>query len=246
MPDVAIASLPEGSAALRGYLARPSGDGPWPGVVALHEAFGVDDVMRRQCDRLAAAGYLTLAPDLYSDGGGVRCVMATFRALLSGRGRALADIDAARRYLLAAADCTGKVGVIGFCMGGGFALLTANTGFDVAAPNYGQVPVHATDALRGACPVVASYGGRDPLMPGQARRLERALTALDVPHDVKAYPGVGHSFLNDAPNGPGPLRPLMRVANVGPRPEAAADAWRRIEAYFGEHLTSGRSGASPQ
>ena len=246
MPEVPVAPAAGGSTSLRGYLARPAGNGPWPGVVALHEAFGVDDVMRRQCDRLAAAGYLTLAPNLYSDGGGLRCVMATFRALIAGRGRALADIEAARQHLLADPGCSGKVGVIGFCMGGGFALLTANTGFEVAAPNYGQVPMHATDALRGACPVVASYGGRDPLMPGQARRLERALTALDVPHDVKTYPGTGHSFLNDAPNGPNPLRPLMRIANVGPRPEAAADAWRRIEAFFAEYLTSGRSGASAQ
>lgn len=246
MPEIPVAPAAGGSTSIRGYLSRPTGNGPWPGVVALHEAFGVDDVMRRQCDRLAAAGYLTLAPDLYSDGGGMRCVMATFRALIAGRGRALADIEAARQHLLADPGCSGRIGVIGFCMGGGFALLTANTGFDVAAPNYGQVPLHASDALRGACPVVASYGGRDPLMPGQARRLERALTALDVPHDVKAYPGVGHSFLNDAPNGPKPLRPLMRIANVGPRPEAAADAWRRIETFFAEYLTSGRSGGSPQ
>lgn len=241
MPEITIGAVPGGSAGLRAYLAEPAGPGPWPGVVAVHEAFGVDDVLRRQCDRLAAAGYLTLAPDLFSDGGARRCLVSTFRALFTGQGKAVADIAAARRWLQQRTGehgCTGKVGIIGFCMGGGFALVMATRGFDVAAANYGQVPRHAEQALSGACPIVASYGGRDPMMIGQARKLEKALTAAAVEHDVRSYPGVGHSFLNDAPNGPRALRPLMRVANVGPEPAAAADAWARIEAYFAAHLSA--------
>ncbi|MGO4435989.1 dienelactone hydrolase family protein, partial [Paenarthrobacter sp. RAF9] len=73
-----------GSSALQGYLAEPDGVGPFPGVVMIHEAFGLDDVMRRNADRLAAAGYLTLAVDLYSDGGPRRCLVATMRAMLAG------------------------------------------------------------------------------------------------------------------------------------------------------------------
>ena len=236
MPDITPGPVSRGSSDLRGYLARPDGDGPWPGVVALHEAFGVDGVLRRQCDRLAEAGYLTLAPDLYSDGGARRCLIPTMRALLSGSGRAYADIEAARRWLLDAADCTGRVGVIGFCMGGGFALVVSTRGFEVAADNYGIVPRRAAQALRGACPIVANYPRRDVLTLGQAAKLESALTALGVEHDIKVYDGAGHSFLNDAPNGPRPLRPLMRIANVGPDPSAAADAWQRIEQFFDQHL----------
>jgi carboxymethylenebutenolidase len=204
-------------------------------VVAIHEAWGVDDVLRRQCDRLAAAGYLTLAPDLYSDGAR-RCVVATMAALLRGSGKAYADLEAARRYLLDAADCTGKVGVIGFCMGGGFALVVASRGFDVAADNYGVVPRHPERALAGACPIVASYPKRDPMTFRQAGKLQTTLELLGIEHDLRVYDGAGHSFLNDAPNGPKLMRPLLRIVGVGPAPDAARDAWQRIETFFARHL----------
>jgi carboxymethylenebutenolidase len=238
MAQISLGSVVDGSTALNGYLARPAGSGPWPGVVAIHEIFGADEQFRRHCDRLAARGYLTLGLDLFSDGGPRRCIVTTMRALARGHGKPLADIEAGRRYLLDSADSTGKVGIIGFCMGGGFALLTAPSGFDVSAPNYGQAPRHAETALDGACPVVASYGGRDPLMPGQAKKVEKALRANGVEHDVKSYPGAGHSFLNEEMTGPRALRPIERVLNIGPRPEAARDAWARIEAYFATYLGS--------
>lgn len=225
----------DGSQPLHGFLATPAGDGPWPGVVVLHEAFGLDDVMRRQTERMARAGYLSLAVDLFSAGGSRRCLVSTMRAVLTGRGRAFADIEAARGWLVDSPDCTGKVGVIGFCLGGGFALLTAGAGFDAAAANYGKLPADVDKAVADACPVVASYGGRDVLR-GSARKLAAALTRAGVPHDVKEYPAVGHSFLNDTEAGPALLRPLLRVAGIGPNPVAAADAWTRIDAFFGEHL----------
>ncbi|MDT4909432.1 MAG: carboxymethylenebutenolidase [Pseudonocardiales bacterium] len=234
MPTVDLES-PLGSQSLTAYVAYPAANGPRPGVVALHEVFGLDDVMRRQADRLAAAGYLTIAPDLFSDGGPRRCLVSTFRSMATGRGKAFADIEASRQWLLEQPDCTGKVGVIGFCMGGAFALVTSTTGFDVASANYGMVPRHAEQALAGACPIVASYGRWDGMV-GMAGKLERTLTTLGIEHDVKTYPNAGHSFLNDAPNGPVPLRPLMKVLKVGPEPAAAADAWRRIEAFFAKHL----------
>ncbi|MDT7753898.1 MAG: carboxymethylenebutenolidase [Pseudonocardiales bacterium] len=84
------------------------------------------------------------------------------RAMVKGHGRALADIAAAREHLASAADCTGRIGVIGFCMGGGFALLTAASGYAAAAINYGQLPRDPDSALAGACPIVGNYGGRDP------------------------------------------------------------------------------------
>ncbi|HZZ97114.1 MAG TPA: dienelactone hydrolase family protein [Jatrophihabitantaceae bacterium] len=237
MPDISLGRVTRGSAELRAHLARPGGDGPWPGVVAIHEAWGLDDVLRRQCDRLAAAGYLTVGPDLFSDGGARRCVVGTIRAMIRATGKPFADIEATRRYLLESADCTGKVGVIGFCMGGGFALVVAARGFDVAADNYGVAPRKPEQALAGACPIVASYPKRDLGTMGQAKKLERALDKIGIEHDVKVYPGAGHSFLNDAPNGPALLQPLLRVAGMGPEPKAAADAWSRIETFFARHLT---------
>ncbi|WP_349361642.1 dienelactone hydrolase family protein [Paenarthrobacter sp. PH39-S1] len=236
--------LEDQSPRLQGYLATPTGDGPWPAVVMLHEAFAIDDVMLRQVARMAAAGYLVLMPDLFSAGGPRRCLSATFRALRSGRGRAFADIEAARRVLLDRSDCTGTVGVLGFCMGGGFALVSASRGFGAASVNYGAIPKDVAEVLEGACPVVASYGGKDRVLAGSVPRLEAALTARSITHDVKTYPGAGHCFLNDAPSGPALLQPVLKlVLGAGPDPEAAADAWQRIEEFFRAHLGPPRSAA---
>ncbi|MHB8451597.1 MAG: dienelactone hydrolase family protein [Mycobacteriales bacterium] len=225
-----------GSKRLHGYLATPGGEGPWPGLVMVHEIFGLDAMVHSHADRLARAGYLTLAVDLFSAGGARRCLVSTMRSMTAGRGRAFTDIETARQWLRASPKCTGKVGVIGFCMGGGFALLAANRGFDAASPNYGQLPRDIENALAGACPVVASYGGRDRSLKNAAAKLEKTLTDLGIAHDVKEYPRAGHAFLNEAETGPRPLRPLLRVAGIGPDPEAAADAWQRIEAFFAQHL----------
>jgi carboxymethylenebutenolidase len=224
-----------GSRPLRGYLATPAGEGPWPGVVMVHEAFGLEDVTRRQADRLAEAGFLTLAVDLFSAGGARRCLVSTIRAVRAGQGRAFVDVRTARGWLTDSPLCTGRIGVIGFCMGGAFALMMTGE-FDASAPNYGQLPADLDGALAGACPVVASYGGKDFTLRGAAAKLETALSRAGVVHDVKEYPAAGHSFLNDAPTGPRVLRPLLRVAGMGPEPAAAADAWRRIEEFFDAHL----------
>ncbi|KQR05930.1 dienelactone hydrolase family protein [Arthrobacter sp. Leaf145] len=225
-----------GSVSLKGYLAEPPGEGPFPGVVMIHEAFGLDDVMRRQADRLATAGYLTLAVDLYSDGGARRCLVATMRSMLSGEGRAFTDVATAKEWLRNDDRCTGRVGVIGFCMGGAFALLAAKDGFDAAAVNYGQLPRDLHNALQGACPVVANYGGKDRTLPGAAAKLDQALNSLGIEHDVKEFPTAGHAFMNDAPVGPKLLRPLTRVMGIKPDPASAPEAWRRIEEHFAKHL----------
>lgn len=232
MPDLTYAAA---SGQLRGYLSVPIGEGPWPGVVVIMDALGLSDDIREQADRLAAAGYLAFAPDLYS-GRGLRCVVATLKASRSGSGPAYEDIEAARRWLDEREDCTGRIGIIGFCMGGGFALLSApRYDFAAASVNYGEVPRDAAQSLAGACPIVASYGGRDRAMPGRAARLEQALSTLDVAHDVKEYPDAGHSFLNRINVG-APLMPLMHVAGLSYHHPSAEDAWRRILAFFAEYL----------
>jgi carboxymethylenebutenolidase len=211
----------------------PAAGGPSPGVVVIQDSLGLSDDIREQADRLAAAGYLALAPDLYS-GRGIRCVIATIQASRSGKGAAYGDIEAARRWLTAREDCSGRVGIIGFCMGGGFALLSApQFDFAAASVNYGEVPKDAAARLAGACPIVGSYGGRDLTLRGRPERLEAALAELGVEHDVKEYPGAGHSFMNRIA---GPVNPLLTVTGFNYHHPSAEDAWRRILVFFGEHL----------
>ena len=235
MPNTTI--LAADGTPLKVYLAVPAEAGPHPGVVVIQDALGLTRAIREHVDRLASYGYLAAAPDLYTRGGMLRCVQATFRSLFSGQGQAYDDIESSRSWLLGRDDCSGRVGVIGFCMGGGFALMTANRGFDVAAPNYGLLPKNLDTALSGACPVVGSYGARDLMLKGAAAKLAAALTERGIPNDVKEYPNVGHSFLEQFPVGP--FGPVLRVAGMGYEAASADDAWRRIRAFFDEHLAAG-------
>jgi carboxymethylenebutenolidase len=217
--------------------ARPVASGPWPGVVMLHEGWGIDDVLRRHADRLAAAGYLVYAPDLLGDGSWLRCIRVTFKAFQARAGKPFELIESCRTELRADRSCTGRVGVIGFCMGGGFALLLSAEGYHAASVNYGPVPPDIDKFAERSCPIVASYGGRDWMVRG-VTPLREALRAHGVPHDIEVYPAAGHAFLNDKPNGPLAFRPVVKLLHAGPEPVSAADAWRRIEAFFDGHLNS--------
>lgn len=228
--------IPVADGTIRGYLATPqeevSGQPPWPGVVIVHDAVGLSDDAKNITDRFATAGYLALSPDLYSRGGLVRCVKSVFSELAAGKGRAFDDLDAARSLLASRSDCTGRIGVVGFCMGGGFALVGASRGFDASAPYYGPIPTDLS-ILDGACPIVASYGKKDFTLRGAAAKLEAELTERGIPHDVKEYPSAGHSFANQFH---GPINVLMRIAGMGYDRESSEDAWRRVLAFFAEHL----------
>jgi carboxymethylenebutenolidase len=221
---------------LGGLLAIPEGNGPWPAVVMVHEVFGIDDNMRAQATRLAQAGYVVLMPDLYSRGGARKCLTATFKALAAGTGQAFTDIQTAKALLTARPDVTDKVGVIGFCMGGGFALLLANKGYDAAASNYGMLPKDMDDALAGACPILGNYGAKDGQLKNAKVQLDESLTKLNVVHDIKMYPNSGHAFMNPKQGGGPIFGSLLRVTGAKPNPEDAKDAWLRIEEFFGAHL----------
>ncbi|WP_037354282.1 dienelactone hydrolase family protein [Amycolatopsis orientalis] len=225
--------IPAADGEIGGYLAVPSGTGPFPAVVLIHDVLGLNQDAREITDRYAAAGYLALSPDLYSRGGLIRCVKRTFQDLFTREGRAFADIEAARTLVAGRDDATGKVGVVGFCMGGGFALVAASRDFDASAPYYGQLP-RDLSVLDGACPIVGSFGGKDLSLRGAAAKLEAALTERGIPHDVKEYPDAGHGFANHYR--PAPLAALAKVAGMGYHEPSDSDAWRRVTAFFEEHL----------
>ena len=240
MPGVTEAvriPLPDGGS-LAGALALPNGDGPFPGVVVLHEIFGLNDDIRRITDRFASNGYAALAPDLYSHGNRALCLSRVLLGATStGAMKAtLADIEAARAEL-ARHDAVDeqRIAVVGFCLGGGFALLVgAEGGVRAAGVNYGIVPT-SKDAIAGVCPVVASYGSEDHPFAAHGARLERHLAELGVPHDVKIYDGVGHAFLS-YDNGPAWAARLPSPMKAGYSEPEAEDAWARMLAFFDEHV----------
>src|SRR5579884_4062153 len=200
-----------------GYLARPDGAGPLPGLVIIHEAYGLNDNIREVAVRFAREGYVALAVDLFGSRNRAVCMARVIgQLLLRPLGNAsLSELKAALSFLagLPYVDPE-RLGAVGFCMGGSFAVAWACTDdrLKAIAPFYAQNP-RPLEAVRRSCPVVGSYPEAD-FTAKAGRRLDAALTQYDIPHDIKIYPGARHSFFNDQ----------GRTYD----PAASADAWRRI------------------
>ena len=219
--------------AMGGVLTMPdAADGRRPALLLIYELLGMNEPIREVARDLAREGWVVLVPDLFDRELRAVCIAKALRAIATGRGAPLDDLEAARAWLAARPEVDGeRIGVIGFCMGGGFALLLAtNPRYRAAAPFYGQVPAE----MPRSCPVVASYGGKDRRFAAQVPRLEESLATLGVPHDVKIYPDAGHSFFTRTPGGL--LGRVMLGTGAGHHGPSAKDARARVVAFFREHL----------
>ena len=208
-----------------GYLAEPDGNGPHPGVVVIHEAYGLDDHIKSVTRRFADAGYVALAVDLFTDRNRAVCMTRYMVGLLTGRLKraGIDDLKSGLTFLAQLPDVEShRIGAIGFCMGGGFAIAWACTDsrLKAIAPFYGTNP-RPLEVVRRLCPVVGSYPEKD-FTARAGRNLDRALATYNIDHDVKVYPGAEHSFFNDT---------RSRYDK-----QAADDAWSRVMRFFDARL----------
>lgn len=207
------------------YLALPDASGPHPGVVVIHEAFGLNENIKDIAGRFADEGYAALAVDLFTGRNRAICMTRYMAGMLAGSVNryGISELKAALTHLAAVPEVDPeRIGAIGFCMGGGFAIAWACTDqrLKAIAPFYGANP-RPLEAVKRACPVVGSYPEKD-FTAGAGRALDQALDGYGIPNDIKVYPGAGHSFFNDR----------GRAYNKA----AAADSWTRVLGFFEEHL----------
>jgi carboxymethylenebutenolidase len=223
-PTTRDVRFPSRGSTFGAYLAVPDGDGPHPGVVVIHEVFGLTDNIRDIARRFARDGYAALAVDLFTDHSRAVCMAQLMGSMVTGREPApIKDLVASLDYLITLPEVDPeRVGAIGFCMGGGFAIAWGRRDRRLCAiaPFHGTNP-RPLEAVRRMCPVVGSYPGKD-LTARSGRKLDRHLASLGVARDIKVYPGARHSFFNDT----------GKAYDAG----AAADAWQRTLDFFAEHV----------
>jgi carboxymethylenebutenolidase len=230
MPSLIEVTIPAGDGAPETPAVAILPEGARRGVVVIHEIFGRQPEIDRAVERFAAQGYAAVAPDLFARGK-FACLRDIFQAMKTGDGVAVRQGRNARAWLgeHAAVDPK-RVGLIGFCFGGGYAL-TAGAGWSAVSANYGQVP--SDRALSDIGPVIACYGGRDKTMKREPDKLRKRLEgAGHRDFEVHVFDS-GHSFLTD-----GKPHLIQRVLPMGfgEYPQARADAWGRIFGFFDRHL----------
>ncbi len=209
------------------YLALPESHGNHPAVIVIQEWWGLNDWVKEQADRFAAKGYVAIAPDLYR--GKVASDQNTAHELMRGlaHDRAMADLTNAFKYLATRKDVDAKrIGVIGWCMGGGYALDLALAEPKIAATviNYGHLVADPAAVKPLSGPILGNFGEKDQgIPPKDVEAFEKALKAAGKSADIKIYPGCGHAFMNPN-NTQGYVKP------------AADDAWKRIDAFFAKAL----------
>ena len=203
------------------------------GVVLIHEVFGRQPEIDRAVERVAAAGYAVVAPDLFHRGR-FACLRDVFRSMKTGDGVAVRQGKNARAWLCDRARIDPRhVGLLGFCFGGGYAL-AAGAGWGAVSVNYGRVP--SEGVLKGIGPVVACYPSRDRTHRGEAETLRARMKALGQ-DDLEIHMfDAGHSFMTDAKK----PRFVQRFAPMGwgNYPEAREEAWSRVFAFFDRHLAA--------
>ncbi len=218
------------NAVISGYLSRPKGPEKRPGVVIVHEWRGINEEIRDVARELAKAGYVALVPDLLSRNGGTASFPspeAATESLLKIDERTITnDLTAAANYLkrqnFVRAD---KIGVIGFCWGGGKALAFTTRDPDLAAAviYYGENPKNLDDVKNITAPVLGQYGGADQRITSGVPKLDEAMKKYDKSFEYKIYPGAPHAFNND-------------TSPRSYRPAAAKEAWGRTLDFLKEHL----------
>jgi len=213
---------------LKAYYAAPEGSGPFPGVLVIHEAYGLNDNIRDITRRFAGQGYAALAVDLFSERSMLLCMFRLFAGMRrnSFDHEGIRDLQAGLTHLAQQPGVdAARLGAVGYCLGGGLAigLACADQRVKAIAPYYGANP-KPLEAVKRACPVVGSYPEKD-FTTAQGRALAAELERNGVPHDIKFYPGAKHSFFND-------------TSARAYHPQAAEDSWQRVLAFFDTHVKS--------
>jgi len=217
---------PQGNGKINGYLVRPATGTKFPSILVVHENRGLNPYIEDVARRLGVQGYMAFAPDGLTSVGGYPGDDEKGATLFMqvDRNKMTEDFVASAKWLKARPDSTGKLGVVGFCYGGGIAnTLAARLGGDLAAavPFYGAVPPPAEIAKIKAA-VLAHHGELDTRLAATWPDYDKALSAAGVPHEGYIYPKANHGFHND----------------TTPRyDEAAAKlAWGRTLAWFNKYL----------
>ncbi|HEY8864458.1 MAG TPA: dienelactone hydrolase family protein [Candidatus Dormibacteraeota bacterium] len=213
-----------------GYLATPDGPGPHPGVVVIHEAYGLNDNIKNITRRFADAGYVALAVDLFTDRNRAVCMARYMAGLLLGSVHryGINDLKTGLTFLAKNRDVDAmRMGAIGFCMGGGFAIAWACTDsrLKAIAPFYATNP-RPLEVVSRLCPVVGSYPEND-FTARAGRALDKTLERDGIARDIKIYPGARHSFFN--------------VDGRSYDKAAAEDSWARVLKFFGEQIGAKKS-----